>query len=278
MEEKEVVKIVISNGDYREIYEPLSRDPKEADDKIKRSILSKKGMSEEEIESIIDQIDVESEPGVDGNFDDGPYTPIVLVRNIRREPEDVTLDAPVLEEQNQKSEQEPRQVMLKQYYGDRQAEKQRRETFSRFKSNIIQKPMKIYDKDGKQKVMNIYTIRDYYGKSQDSNELLLDGYQTRLEKLSRAHQRDFSPYERQLNSLKVDALKEIMEKYKEMHKVNQKEADEFKDYAMNEIGMLENEEFRKKAIQALIDQDTEFIETNNYGYNTFQNTSKNLEN
>ena len=275
MEGKETVKIVIAD-DYMEIYAPLPRDPKEADKKVKIGMLKKAGLDEEQIEALIDLVEIEFDGGADGRFDDGPYTPIKLVMTIDREKPEEPIEIPE-DEEEKPQDVEKRQTMLKQYYGDRKLEARRREIFARFKSHIVQKPVTVYDRDGNPKEMTLYTIEDYDKREKDSNELLLDGYKTRLEKLSRAHQGDFSPYERQLARLHADALKEIMEKYEEMHKVDPKGAEKFKKSAMEEVSVLRDEEFKKKAIQALIDQDTEFIETNNYGYNSIQNTAKNLE-
>lgn len=43
--------------------------------------------------------------------------------------------------------------MPKQYYGDRAAEKDRKIRFERFKSHIIQKPIKTYSEDGTERTI-----------------------------------------------------------------------------------------------------------------------------
>ncbi len=277
MEEDDVIKIVVADGEYMETFAPLPRNKKEADNKVKRGMLAGIGMSEEEIDRVVDQLELQFDDGVDGLFDDGPLTPVVLVRIIRREPQSIDIPKQYIPEPELELEEKPRQVMLQQYYGDRSAERRRRKTFDRFKSHVVKKPIEIYDTEGKKRTVQVYTVEDYEGRTEDSNELLLEGYSTRLERLSRAHEGDFSPYERELDSLRADAVKEIMEKYAEMHEVNPEEAEKFKKTAMEEVASLSDSEFRKKAIQALIDRDTEFIETNNYGYNSHQNTQENLK-
>ena len=62
-----------------------------------------------------------------------------------------------------------------------------------------------------------------------------------------------------------------------MHKLNPEEAENFKKTAMETVADFNSPDFKKAAIQALIDQDTEFIETNNYTYNSRQNTAENLK-
>lgn len=276
MGEKETIKVVIADRDYMEVYAPFPGSKEENDEKVKRGMLTRLGMKLEEIDRVIDSIEVEFDRGgADGMFDDGPYTPIKLVRTIHREPPQIDIPDPIPEPKKEEA-RSPRQTMLEQYYGNRDAENRRIKTFDRFKSHIVQKQIDVYDEDGTKRKIQVYTIDDYPGKSQDSNELLLDGYQTRLERLSRAHQRDFSPYQREFQRLKTNAIKEIMQRYEEMHSINPEEADEFKKEAMEDISKFKDPEFEKKAIQALIDQDTEFIETNNYTYNSRQNTAENL--
>lgn len=198
MENEKVIKIVIAGGDYAEVYAPFHRSKEENDEKIKRGMLSRLGMKKEEIDRVIDSIEVEPDDGVDGRFDDGPYTPVKLVKTIYKEP----LIIPTLEpEPIPKLEGEPsrksRQTMLQQFYGDREAETKRIKTFDRFKSHVAKKTIDTYHEEGTKRKIEVYTIEDYPEKEQDSDELLLDGYQTRLERLSRAHQRDFSSYERE---------------------------------------------------------------------------------
>lgn len=277
--EKEEIRIVVADGDYMEAYAPLPRDEKAADDKVKRGMLKSLGMKDEEIARIVDSLELEFVAGADGMFDDGPYTPVQLVKVIKKEPPIIEIPdpEPVDPEEPKEVAQKPRQTMLQQYYGDRSAERRRKATFDRFKSHIKKKTIDVYDEDGTKRETEVYTIEDYQGKSQDSDELLLDGYQTRLERLSRAHQRDFSPYKREFQRLRVTAIKEIIAQYEEMHKVNPVEAEKFKEEAMKVVESFNDPDVEKQAIQALIDRDTEFIETNNYTYNRRQNTAENLK-
>ncbi len=277
MGKREVVKIVIADGEYMETYAPFPASKEENDKKVKKGILTHLGMKSEEIDEIIDSIEVEFDKGTDGMFDDGPYTPVKLVRKIYNEPTQIDIVDPILKQEEKEEGKSPRQTMLQQYYGDREAESRREKTFDRFKSHIVQKEIDVYSEDGKKRKVQVYTIDDYVGKAQDSDELLLNGYQTRLERLSRAHQKDFSPYQREFQRLKTTAMKEIMQRYEEMHAVNTEEADKFKEEAMGCISTFKDPEFEKRAIQALIDQDIEFIETNNYTYNSRQNTAENLK-
>lgn len=277
MENEEVIKIVIADGDYAEAYAPFPGSKEENDEKIKRGMLSRLGMKEEEINKVIDSIEVVPDRGgADGMFDDGPYTPVKLVKTIYKEPQIIQILDPNPEPEKEPS-RKPRQTMLQQFYGDRDAETKRARTFDRFKSHIAKKTIDTYDENGTKRKIEVYTIEDYPEKSQDSDELLLDGYQTRLERLSRAHQKDFSPYEREFKRLKTTSVREIMLKYEEMHKSNPQEAESFKKTAMDTVNDFNSPEFKKAAIQALIDQDTEFIETNNYTYNLRQNTAENLK-
>lgn len=277
MENEEVIKIVIADGDYAEVYAPFPGSKEENDEKIKRGMLSRLGMKKEEIDRVIDSIEVVPDRGgADGMFDDGPYTPVKLVKTIYKEPPTIPIPDPNPEPEKEPS-RKPRQTMLQQFYGDRAAEAKRIKTFDRFKSHVAKKTIDTYHEDGTKRKIEVYTIEDYPGKEQDSDELLLDGYQTRLERLSRAHQKDFSPYEREFKRLKTTSIKEIMLKYEEMHKLNPEEAENFKKTAMETVADFNSPDFKKAAIQALIDQDTEFIETNNYTYNSRQNTAENLK-
>ena len=280
MENEEVIKIVIADGDYAEVYAPFPGSKEENDEKIKRGMLTRLGMKKEEIDRVIDSIEVVPDRGgADGMFDDGPYTPVKLVKTIYREPPIPPFPDPEPEPEEPEKDpaRKPRQTMLQQFYGDRGAEARRVKTFDRFKSHVTKKMIDTYDEDGTKRSIEVYTIEDYEGKAQDSDELLLDGYQTRLERLSRAHQKDFSPYEREFRKLKTSAIKEIMLKYEEMHRLNPEEAEKFKKSAMETMAEFNSPEFKKAAIQALIDQDIEFIETNNYTYNSRQNTAENLK-
>lgn len=279
MENEEVIKIVIAEGDYAEAYAPFPGSKEENDEKIKRGMLTRLGMKKEEIDRVIDSIEVVPDRGgADGMFDDGPYTPVKLVKIIYREPPIPPFPDPVTElEPEKEPAREPRQTMLQQFYGDSFAEARRVKTFDRLKSHVTKKTIDTYDEDENKRSIEVYTIEDYEGKAQDLDELLLDGYQTRLERLSRAHQKDFSPYKREFRRLKTSAIKEIMIKYEEMHRLNPDEAEKFKKTAMETISDFNSPEFERDAIQALIDRDTEFIETNNYTYNSRQNTAENLK-
>lgn len=279
MENDEVIKIVIADGDYAEVYAPFPGTKEENDEKIKRGMLSRLGMEKEEIDKVIDSIEVvPDEGGADGMFDDEPYTPVKLVKTIYKEPPIISIQDPELDLEPEKEPAEnPRQTMLQQFYGDRVAEAKRIKTFDRFKSHVAKKTITTYGEEGTKRKIEVYTIEDYPGKEQDSNELLLDGYQTRLERLSRAHQKDFSPYEREFKRLSESSIREIMLKYEEMHRLNPEEAESFKETAMQKVADFNSPDFKKNAIQSLIDKDTEFIETNNYTYNSRQNTAENLK-
>ncbi len=259
--------------DYYEIYSPFPQDPKQAEDKIKKEMMKKAGYSDKDIDKYSDIFDLQYD-GADG-FEDNPYTAVSLVKIINRESPGAGPKSPP-EDEIKEPPQDPRQTMLQQYYGDRKAESNRRKKFARFKAHIIQKPIKTYDKDGNSKTIEVYTIDDYPEKEADTDELLLYGYATRLERLSRAHQGDFSPYEAEYNRGLDDARIEIYEKYYDKKKNNEADVEKFKQEALEELNNLSSEESIKKGIQVLIDKDTEFIETNNYGYNSHQNTQENL--
>lgn len=277
MESEKIIEIVVASGDYAESYGPLTGNPAKDNERIKRGMLARRGMKAEDIDKVIDGVEIVMDSGgLDGEFDDNPYTPVKLVKRIGKEPPYIGRVRKPQPSPEKEAAREPRQTMLQQYYGDRDAEASRIKRFERFKSHITKKTIDTYDEDGTQRKVEVYTLEDYVGKERDSDELLLDGYQTRLERLSRAHQRDFAPYEREFARLRADALKEIVLKYEEMHRTNPEEAEKFKKSASEAIEECGTPEFRKRAIQALIDKDTEFIETNNYTYNSRQNTAENL--
>ena len=370
---EKIIKVVIAEGEYAETYAPFQGSKELNDEKIKRGILTHLGMKQEEIDKVIDSIEVEIDKGgADGRFDDGPYTPVKLTRNLNigaiippppppppktgedlteivkmpprrgnnsaetgeipprtgedsaeidktpprtgedsteigeippRTGEDSTkigktphltgeastetgknpphidpeLDQEIEKDDGNENEYKPRQTMLDQYYGDRKSEARRTKIFDRFKSHITKKIIDTYDEDGNKRNIEVYTIEDYEEKAQDADELLLDGYQTRLERLSRAHQRDFSPYKREFERLKRDAKVEIMLKYQEMHSLNAEGIEEFQAEAKKIISEIDSPEFERDVIQALIDQDTEFVETNNYTYNSHQHIAEILK-
>lgn len=279
MNENEVLKITIARGEYMEAYAPFQASKEENDEKVKRGILAKMGMEKGQIDMLVDSVEVEFDAGVDGEFDDGPYTPVRLIKKINRDPKPIEGVAYIDSEplpQKEKADS-PRQTMLEQYYGDSKKENDRIKMFDRFKSHIVQKDIDTWSENGEKRRIKVYTVEEYREKDSDADELLLNGYQTRLERLSRAHQKDFSPYDREYKRLMTTSMKEIAEHYEEMHRVNPEEAENFKKEADKAILKFETEDFRKQAIQALIDRDTEFIETNNYTYNSRQNTAENLK-
>ena len=83
MANEKVIKIILTQDDYYEAYAPFSKDEQEVEDRIKRAMLKKEGWTDEQIDSVIDQLEIDYVAGVDGQFDDGPYTPIRLVRNFQ---------------------------------------------------------------------------------------------------------------------------------------------------------------------------------------------------
>ena len=272
--DKDKIEIVVYE-DYDEIYAHFSQDPKEAEDKIKRGMMKKIGFSDAQIDSLIDTYILKYD-GLKA-FEDNPYTPVKLVKVFEKDPpEGDPIPPPVPEDEKKDPAQSPRQIMLQQYYGDKEAEANRRKKFARFKSHIVQKPIKTYDKDGKSTTIQVYTVEDYPEKETDTDELLLSGYATRLERLSRAHQGDFSPYEAEYVRMIDEAKAEIYMKYYEKYYDDPSHAEEFRKETLNAIGNLLSEDVIRKAIQVLIDRDTDFIETNNYGYNSHQNTQENL--
>lgn len=137
--DEEVIKIVIADGEYMETYAPFQGSKEENEEKVKRGILTRLGMKSDEIDKVIDSIEVEFDSGVDGMFDDGPYTPIKLVRKIYKEPPTIDITEPQIPESEKEEARKPRQTMLEQYYGDRKSETRRRKLFDRFKSHIVQK-------------------------------------------------------------------------------------------------------------------------------------------
>ena len=125
MENEEVIKIVIADGDYAEVYAPFPGSKEENDEKIKRGMLSRLGMKKEEIDRVIDSIEVVPDRGgADGMFDDGPYTPVKLVKTIYKEPPTIPIPDSNPEPEKEPS-RKPRQTMLQQFYGDRAAEAKR---------------------------------------------------------------------------------------------------------------------------------------------------------
>ena len=134
---EEVIKVVIADRDYAEVYAPFPGSKEENDEKIKRGMLTRLGMKPEEIDRVIDSIEVEFDRGgADGMFDDGPYTPVKLVKTIYKEPLIIPIPDPEIEPESEKEPpRKPRQTMLQQYYGDREAEARR------VKSKSINSPL-----------------------------------------------------------------------------------------------------------------------------------------
>lgn len=278
MKNNDIKKVTIIDDEYIEAYAPFPDDPKEAEEKIKRGILKRNGLTDSEIDRVIDSLEIEyTKGGSDGMFDDFPMTPCKLVKPVQTiEPPPPPPPLPPQPPKDKKVD-EPSQIMLQEYYGDREAEKDRRERFKRFKSHIGKKTIDVISKDGEKRQIEIYTVEDYPEKGEDTDKLMLNGFSTRLEKISRAHEGDISLYEIQLTKLDQKAKREILTRYEEMHKVDPEKAEKFKEDAMAELVELSKPENRQIMIQALIDRDIEFLETNNYGYNSHQNTSENLK-
>lgn len=66
MDEKEVLKITIADGEYMETYAPFQNGKESNDEKVKRGILTNLGMQKEDIDRLVDVVDLEFDSGVDG--------------------------------------------------------------------------------------------------------------------------------------------------------------------------------------------------------------------
>lgn len=273
--------VIVENESYTQFRGPWEED----DRKIKRDILERREMSSEQIDKVIDRLELVisagSDDGMDGMYDDAPYTTVSLLMHVNEEPDVIQQPEFRPEPQNEREAQPPRRTMLDQYYGNSKANKQAKKAFKRFKSHITTKSVETYDREGHPKNIKVYTVDDYAGREHDSDLLLLDGYNTRLERLSRAHAGDFSPYEAEIARIRAtkmgSSIQEMLEKYEEMRKIKPKESEEFKKEAADIADYLSSPQFEKDMIQTLIDSDTEFIETNNYTYNARQHTAENLK-
>ena len=137
-EKKETTEIVIASGEYMEAYAPFPGTKEENEQKVKRGILARLGMKQDEIDKLINSVEIEFDNGgADGTFDDGPYTPIKLVKKIYKEPNiDIDFESDLNPEKNPEINK-PRQTMLQQYYGDKKAEDRRNKIFDRFNKNGI---------------------------------------------------------------------------------------------------------------------------------------------
>lgn len=236
MDEKEVLKITIADGEYMETYAPFQNGKENNDEQVKRGMLANLGLKKEEIDRLVNTVELEFDSGANGEFDDGPYTPVRLVKKVYNEPKPV--DVKYIEGEplpDKEKPGQPRRTMLEQYYGDSKKERERIKRFDRFKSHIVQKDIETYSEDGQKRMVKAYTVENYSEKRSDANELLLEGYQTRLERLSRAHQQDFSPYDREYQRLMQATKREIIERYDEMHQVKPEEAEKFKGEAAQAV-------------------------------------------
>jgi len=261
-----------------ELYTHTPDEEPDLNRKVKKNMLKKKGLSSEEIEKMVDSLDlVFDQGGVDGEFDDMPYTPCKLVKRIFIEPPSFSdiIDA---EPEPQEKDKGVSQLMLQQYYGDADKERERNAAFKRYKSHIGKKNIEVFDdKTGEKRTIEIYGITDYVGKAKDTKELRITGFETRLEKLSRAIQGDFSLYETQLSKLSSHARSEMMDVYESLRETDPELAKKIKDEVESQLQDMSSEEGRHKIIQTLIDKDIEFIETNNYSYNSHQHIQENLK-
>ena len=175
-------------------------------------------------------------------------------------------------------ENKKRQTMLDQFYGNPDAEKDREERFARLKSHIVEKEQKIITKDGQSKTIKIKTIEKYDKREEDTFELNLEGLRTKLERLSRAEQGDLSIYEAQAQKMINDDRLSLIEKYQEIaQNMEPKKANEFYTELEKQMDYLESPAGRRTLIQYIIDQDTEFVETNNYAYDSHKATQDNLK-
>lgn len=270
--------IVLRDGEYMELYTRPYNDEPDLNRRVKKRLLENMGLSAEEIETVVDSVDLEfTAGGADGEFDDMPYTPCRLVKKIHFEP--ITPVEPTPFEPEEAQESLPvSQLMLEQYYGDAKKERSRNEAFKRYKSHVGKKTIDVFDeKTGETRSMEIYGVLDYTGKANDTRELRITGFETRLEKLSRAVNGDFSLYETQLSKMTGIARREILDAYEAMRETDPELATKIKEEAEQQLEDLNSEENRHKMIQALIDQDTEFIETNNYSYNSRQHVQEHLK-
>lgn len=235
-------------------------------------------MDDSQISSIIENLEFDYISGGsnDANaIDDEPITIVNLVYVVNKTP---PVPPKIVEEIPESKPLVPDKTMLKIYYGDKKAEKDRSERFKRYKSHIVKTPRKIYDKDSDSfKEVEVYTVEEYEGKAADTQALMIEGFSTRLERLSKANLGDFSEYETKLTQLIDQAKAEIYERYRQLQEENPTEAKEFYSTVLEELNAMSDDNARRAVIQAMIDEDTEFLETNNYTYNRRQNTSENLK-
>lgn len=274
---KKEYDIVLMDGEYMELYTRTPDDEPDIHRRAKKGMLQKMGLSEDDILKVVDSLELVTEHGgADGEFDDMPYTPCKLVKRISISPP--TMSQVINGTPEEEKEQEVSQLMLEQYYGSHKKERARNEAFKRYKSHIGKKNIEVYDEStGQKKSMEVYGVLDYTGKTQDAHELRISGFDTKLEKLSRASQGDLSPYEVQLSRMTSHARSEMLEVYENLRQTDPELAEKVKGEIEQQLEDLNSDENRHKMIQALIDKDTEFIETNNYTYNSRQHIQESLK-
>lgn len=282
MEENSLKKsfdIVLLDGEYMELYTRTPDEEPDLNRKVKKGMLKKIGLSDEEIEQVVDSVELQFEQGgVDGEFDDTPYTPCRLVKKVSIDPPQPPQPPSSIDDEPEEPPKGVSQLMLEQFYGDSRKERERNAAFSRYKSHIGKKNIEVFDEEtGDKKTIEVYGVLDYDGKSKDTRDLRITGFETRLEKLSRAIQGDFSLYETQLSKMTCYARQEMLDAYEALRETDPKLAEEIKHEVESQLEEMSSDENKHKMIQALIDKDTEFIETNNYSYNSRQHVQEHLK-
>ena len=141
------------------------------------------------------------------------------------------------------------QDMLDKYYGNPKKRKEYKERYKRFKSHIIQKAFQYVTEQGVLTTGTCYTVDTTYPEyAEDAQFLQLREYASRLERASRADVGDKSAYIAVVN-----------------------------DYLHKKAALGERvEESFEELVEMLIEDDREYLLTNNYAYNTHRATRENL--
>lgn len=260
---------------------------------LKFSIFRRMGYTNQEAENLARDKSLVVKDGVGaidanteyGDFSDFPVSPFTIYKDIEivTPPIDHNEDGRIKQNpdpQKEKSEEafkEKRQSMIDQYYGNKDAEKERRKRYKRLRSHIGTKEINVIDKDGNKRKLTIKTIEDYPERKEDAKRLNLEGLKSKIERLSRAEQGDFSVYEVQAQLMVNQDRKKVLQKYMELKKTDPKFASEFYNTANRILDKCEKGEERQSLIQALIEQDSAFVQTNNFTYDQRKTTQENLK-
>ena len=193
---------------------------------------------------------IDDEQGIDSTPEKGDSIELGTNEDVIEEKSDLVEESELESKSNNPEDIKKKliQDMLDKYYGNPRKAKEYKIRYKRFKSHVIDKEFK-YVKDGEVLTGKCKTVdRSYREYEEDARFLQLGEYAFRLERLTRAELGDFSLYEIIIN-----------------------------EYLHYNSGEERSEEVFKQLVEMLRQEDAEYIETNNYAYNSHRATSENLK-